>query len=627
MTRHPLRPPTAVPSTRGRLARLVATVLAGLVGTVLAWLAAPTPAWAHADLIRSTPADGQVYQRSPQRLQLQFTEPVSVPKDGFRLYDSGGELVATDEPGHPSGDGTTVDVRLRAELPDGGYAVSWRVVSADSHPVSGAYTFTVGSAGLGGTAPSGPPAARSSGSATGPVYGIVRWVAFLALALLVGAAFFVSHGWPAGAARRGVRRLLWTGWAASLAGAVGAFLGYGPYSADLPLGRAFDPDLLAATGDTRLGVALLARVGLLLLLAPALVLLLRRPAARDEDRDRRTRWLPPVAVLCAGAALAATWGLANHSAAGEFTALALAADVVHLVAMSVWLGGLAVLVGALLPARDLAAMRTAVPAFSRSAVISVALLVVTGLFQLWRQVGTLPALLETSYGRLLLAKVSVVFLLLALGGLARSWVHRQYPVAGPGRRRGNPGGPDAHQLYHFRRRVSMEGGLGLAVLGLTAALVATPPAKVVYEARQRGPAGVVDGSAATVGDGRPVTAGGQTGGAPAPRGMIPFDTGSGAAATGLLAVDMLPRRVGPATVHVSVLDPTGRAKAVPELRVSLRLPTKDLGPLTVPLTNAGPGHYLGTVTLPLPGRWEVGITVRTSDVDQTTVRTELEVSA
>ncbi|MDW5326002.1 FixH family protein [Plantactinospora sp. KLBMP9567] len=629
MTRHPLRPPGAVTNAGWLLARLVATVLASLVGTVLVWLAAPTPAWAHADLIRSTPADGQVYRRSPERLQLQFTEPVTVAVAGFRLYDSGGELVPTGEPSHPSGDRTTVDVPLRGELPDGGYAVSWRVISADSHPVSGAYTFTVGSAGTGATGTGRPPGAGSSGSATGPVYGIVRWIAFLALALLIGAAFFVSHGWPVGAGRRAVRRLIWAGWAASLAGAVGAFLSYGPYLADLPLGRTFDPDLLASTLDTRLGAALLVRVGLLLLLAPALVLLLRRLAAAGDPADRRTGWLPPVAVLAAGAALAATWGVANHSAVGEFTALALASDVVHLVAMSVWLGGLAVLVGALLPSRDLAAMRSAVPVFSRTAMISVALLVATGLFQLWRQVRTVPALLETPYGRLLLAKLSVVLVLLALGYLARSWVHRQYAVGGSGRRpagrRGHPGGPDPHQLYHFQRRVSMEAGLGLAVLGLTAALVATPPAKVVYEARQRGPAGLVDGRVGSGGDGRPALA--QTDGTPAAPEMIPFDTGSGAAATGLLAIDVLPRRIGPATVHVSVLDATRRARAVAELRVSLRLPAKDLGPLTVPLTNAGPGHYLGTVTLPLPGRWEMGVTVRTSDVDQTTVRTELDVSA
>lgn len=280
-----------------------------------------------------------------------------------------------------------------------------------------------------------------------------------------------------------------------------------------------------------------------------------------------------------------TWGFANHSAVGEFTAAALASDVVHLVAMAVWLGGLAVLGGALLPTGGSAAMRTAVPAFSRSAEISVALLVITGLFQLWRQVRTLPALLKTSYGQLLLLKVSVVLLVLALGAVARTWVRRHYAAPGAGRQR-KPVGPDPHQLYYFRRRVSLEAALGLAVLGMAAALVATQPAHLAYAARHDGrPAVVVDPPARPA----PPTAPGTSTG-PGMSGAIPFDAGSGPAAEGLLAFEMLPQQVGPATAHLSVLDPTGVPKAVSEVKVALRLPEKDLGPLTYGGPPYGPGR-------------------------------------
>ncbi|MEO3748123.1 copper resistance protein CopC [Plantactinospora sp. B5E13] len=738
MPRHPSRPPalpTGPPVTprtfqvatrrlhRGvaalRLHRVaaVAVLLAVLAGTALGALAGPAPARAHADLVRSVPAQGQVYQRPPERLRLQFTEPVTIPVEGVRLFDSRGEPVSVGVPGHPPGDATTVDVPLPAALPDGGYTVAWRVTSADSHPVGGAFTFSVGAAGSPVAATDRAPGAGSSGSRAGPAYGVLRWTGFAALALLVGVAFFVTYAWPAGAVRRGVRRLLWLGWAASLVSGLAAFLAYGPYVADLPLRRAFDGALLATTLETRLGVALIVRTGLLILLIPALLVLTRRPStgtgAGSGPRRPAARVLPPVAVLLVGAGLAVTWGVANHSAAGEYRVPALVSDVVHLVAMAVWLGGLVVLAGVLLPARDVSAMRTAVPAFSRSAQVSVGLLVVTGMFQLWRQVGSLPALLETPYGRLLLAKLSLVLVLLALGTLARSWVRRHYPgrpsvavpvvrrtarppgaaptrpdhtpavrvgpravkvgasagapvlkagapvvtagaavlkagtaadgaAGGPagragastGGRTGSGGGlataparrvgpsdPDPHQLYHFGRRISFEIVLGLAVLGVTAALVATPPARGAYADRLAGPPVGAAGPAAD-----PTAPAGTAATAEANRGPVRFDAGSGPAAEGLLLFDLLPRRVGDVTAHVSILDPTGRPKEVPEIRVALRLAERDLGPLDVSLRAAGPGHHLGTVTVPLPGAWEAAVTIRTSDVDQTTVRIPVTIS-
>ncbi|MEE6263837.1 copper resistance CopC/CopD family protein [Plantactinospora sonchi] len=686
MTRHPSQPSIAGPPVTLTVAALrsprlatVAILLALLAGTALGALAVPAPARAHAELIRSTPAQGQVHQRSPERLQLQFTEPVTVPVEGVRLFDGRGEPVPVGDPTHPPGDGTTVDVPLRTVLPGGGYTVAWRVTSADSHPVSGAYTFSVGTAAGPGTTTAVTPGVDTSGSRAGPTYGVVRWVGFAALALLVGVAFFVTYAWPAGVARRAVRRLLWVGWAASLGSAVAAVLAYGPYSAGLPLTRAFDGALLATTLDTRLGAALTVRIGLLILLIPALVVLPGRLAARADLPNGRawtvSRTLPPVAVLVVGAGLAVTWGLANHSAVGEYRMPALASDVVHLVAMAVWLGGLVVLAGVLLPAREIAAMRTAVPAYSRSAQVSVGLLVVTGMFQLWRQVRGLPALLETPYGRLLLAKLSLVLVLLALGTLARSWVRRHYPdrpvaavpavprparaqiekvgapavrggvatsdrpagapaprggvatggqtrTAGPSTsgptRRGGSSDPDPHQLYHFGRRITFEIVLGLAVLGLTAALVATPPARVAYADRHTGqPVGLGGPGPGAVADPDPPAGA---------RGPIPFDAGAGPAAEGLLLFDLLPRRVGSATAHVSVLDPAGRPKEVPEVRIALRLAARDLGPLDVPLRVAGPGHYLGTITVPLAGDWEADVTVRTSEVEQTTLRIPVTVS-
>lgn len=629
-------------------ARPTGAFLLGLLA-VLGSLVFSGPAQAHAELVTSSPANGQTFQQSPQRLRLQFTEAVSVAADGIRLFDAAGKSIAVGRPGHPPYDRTTVDVALPEPLPEGGYAVAWRVVSADSHPISGAYTFTVGPAPAGATngadgvagdpddssddgsglaepgavaggPPLAAPAAAESNAATG--YVVTRWLGFAALALLVGAVFFLVNAWPAGVGHPAARRLVAAGWIASLAATIASALAYGPYLAGRPLRQAFDGDLVAAVAQTRLGVALGLRVGLLLLLVPALLLLARRFTGATPP-GRVARLALRGAVLAGAAALAITWSMAGHSATGDLTALALGSDVVHLVAMAVWLGGLVMLVLALLPARDPAALRAAVPAFSRGAAVSVAALVVTGLFQTWRQVRTLPALVETQFGLLLLAKAVVVLVILGLAAAARSWVRRHYAAPDADRKARRPD-PDPHQLYHFHRRITLEVGLAVAVLAISATLANTEPAHVVYAAERRG-AAVTEPSAAQVAPARAAATSGPESAANFP-GATPFDAGNGPNGRGLVLFDALPRRVGTTTVHVTVLDPAGRPMAVPEVTLALHLPAKELGPLPVRLQDAGPGHYLGTASLPLAGSWRASVTVRVSEIDQTTVRVPLEVA-
>ncbi|WP_246274083.1 copper resistance CopC/CopD family protein [Phytohabitans houttuyneae] len=565
-------------------------------------LATPSPAWAHASLVYASPADQQTLQESPDRLRLQFTEAVSATAGGIRLYDAAGQAVPLSAPTHPPADQTTVDVLLAEPLPDGGYALSWRVVSADSHPVSGALTFTVGTAGTAAAS----NLTDTDSAAAGWAYGSARWLGFAALAVLIGSAFFLVHAWPAGARRPAARRLLWTGWGASLAATIATVLLYGPYLAGTSPGHLLDAGLLdQSLRETRHGHALTVRIALLLAFAPLIWYGLRR-MARDSAMGARERVVLPIAVLATGALLAATWTAAGHSTTGTLTPAALTADVIHLVAMAVWLGGLAVLAIALLPSRDTASMRRAVPAFSRAAAVSVVALVATGVFQSWRQVRTVPALLNTTYGQMLIAKVLAVLVILTLAAAARSWVRRQYTISG----RRAAAGPDPHQLYHFRRRVTHEVLLAVAVLGLSAALVTSEPASTAYGA----------------GDDVPPPSGPPTSAAATMPGTVPFEAGSGPSGKGLVAFDLQPRRVGPTAAHVTVLDSGGRPMTVPEVTITLRLAAKDLGPLPInDLLPIGPGHYTGTTTVPLPGQWEVAITVRVSDTDQTTVRLPLTI--
>lgn len=108
-----------------------------------ALLAGAGPASAHAALTGSDPAQGVVVDKAPTQVSLTFSETVSMNDDSLRVLDPKGTRVDTGKPSEVSG--TTYAVQLHSGLPDGTYTVTYQVVSADSHPVAGAYTFSIGS--------------------------------------------------------------------------------------------------------------------------------------------------------------------------------------------------------------------------------------------------------------------------------------------------------------------------------------------------------------------------------------------------------------------------------------------------------------------------------------------------
>ncbi len=379
-----------------------------LLGTVLVLLLlGGGPASAHAALRGTDPADGSVVKTSPRAITLTFTESVGLLDDSFRVLDPDNQRVRTGKAGHAEGRADTVSVALPEKLGTGTFTVAWRVVSEDSHPVSGAFTFSVGE-------PSATRAVLPSGADDNPVtdglYNIGRDLAYIGAALLIGAAAFVALCRPPD--RRPLRALLLGGGWALAGSTVFLFFLRGPYEAGTGPAGMFDPSGLTRTLSSRPGLALLAR---LVLLAAAAVLLLRQ--SRRETPSRAG--LATGAVLAVGLAL--TWAGAEHASAGIQVPAAMTSSVLHLLAMAVWMGGL--------PALLLLLHRASVPStvvirFSRLAGASVAVLVLTGVYQSWRGLGSWSALTDTTYGRLLLAKLAAVAVLLAAGALSRRTVRR-----------------------------------------------------------------------------------------------------------------------------------------------------------------------------------------------------------
>ncbi|MEU0118153.1 copper resistance protein CopC [Streptomyces bobili] len=611
-----------------------------LLGTtvLLLLLGGAGQASAHAALRSADPADGAVLKTAPRSITLTFTESVGLIDDTFRVFDPGNGRVETGEAQHVDGRSDTARVTLPAELGTGTFTVAWRVVSADSHPIAGAFTFSVG-------APSATLATVPSGSVEDPavagLHKLGRYLAYGAAALFIGTAAFVALCRPPDV--RPLRGLVVAGWWTFTASTVLLLLLRAPYETGAGPAQALDPSGLTRTLAGRPGIALAVR---LLLLAAAAALLLRQ---RGRVRPTRAATLTGTALAVG---LALTWAAVEHASAGIQVPAAMASSVLHLLAMAVWLGGLT----ALLTLLRHGTLPAAVAArFSRLATLSVAVLAVTGVYQAWRGLGTLDALTETMYGRTLLAKLAAVGLLLLAGAWSRQWTGRlvrsetdhtqvtsevtevtdeeeaempenqlvvkvaaavgvsakegvaaRTPADAPsppveGRSADGPPLTPAEHAHRraLRRSVLAEVVVSVVVLGLTTVLTGTLPGRAQAEAAtSEQSVGLPVASVTTV----------------------PFDMSSAGApgARGAVQITLDPGRVGENSVQAVVYGPDGGFATVPELRLSFSLPGQDIGPLDAKITDRG-GHWAAdAVSLPLPGTWEMSVTVRASEIDQVT---------
>ncbi|MDT3398548.1 copper resistance protein CopC, partial [Streptomyces sp. B1866] len=391
---------------------LLGALLAALFGLLAL---GATPAAAHAALTGTDPADGSVLQTAPRQVSLTFSEGVLLSADSVRVLDPRGRRVEDGRARHLDGRSNTAAVALHAGLPDGTFTVAWQAVSADSHPVGGAFTFSIGAPSKTTVKITG---VRPDGTVE-TVYGAGRYAAYAGFALLVGGCAFAGLARPT----RQVARVAVGGWAALFAATLLLLLLRGAYTGGKGVGAAFDLGGLGDVLSTKPGAALLSR---LVLLAAAAVFLavLFGPYARQRDprqsRDLAFGLAVGGAVVSVG--LAATWAMAEHASVGLQSRLAMPVDVAHLLAVALWLGGLAALLASLW-AGD-AVPGAAVRRFSRLAFGCVVALVGTGVYQSWRQVGSWDALTGTSYGRWLLVKVGLVAVLVGVAAVSRRWTGR-----------------------------------------------------------------------------------------------------------------------------------------------------------------------------------------------------------
>ncbi|MEO6502613.1 MAG: copper resistance protein CopC, partial [Jatrophihabitantaceae bacterium] len=393
--------------------RWLLVLLSVLTGAVLSVLLA-APASAHTVLVGSDPANGSRLTQSPATVTLRFNEQVRLEPGYLRVTDSTGQRVDNGTASHPGGVGSSVSVPLRSGLGDGSYLASYRVISADSHPVAGTIRYVVGDGPLGS-------GGEASGSASAPVASTVQtglalshWLSFAGVGI-AGGSWLVFSLWPAGRRRRSIRKLVWTGWSLAALGAVTEYLLEGPYGAGSGLASVGDVTLLDATLHSEVGQFLSLRVLLLGILGMVLTVLFGQNGRADGDAREAPSW-GPGAAAGVGFGIVITFAATGHAQSSSPHELWVLVDALHLSSMIIWLGGVVVLLAAALGRgggeqadrdADRAQLSAGLPVFSRVAMVCIATLAVTGTLQAWREIGDLDAIAGTRYGQLVLVKVTL----------------------------------------------------------------------------------------------------------------------------------------------------------------------------------------------------------------------------
>lgn len=396
---------------------------AALAAAIVA-LVAPTAASAHATLSKTSPSASATLTQPPAQVSLTYSEPIEARFAIVSVTDAAGKQVTAGSPNGAPGDPATLVTRLRP-IPSGWYLVYWRVVSADGHPVRGAFTFAVGP--NAGPAPQFAIPSLSETATTARLL-VARWIVFLSLMIAIG--LFVLRAVIARPLLRKLRgsslRPLEIALAVSVAVALVAIPVYAVLAtAQFALRSAFDLGAIVpllrgsafgrAYTDLELVVALFA-------LAAAITVVVDRP---ERERRSLAELLSVTGALLSAAACVVVPGIAGHAGQTSPHGLSLPIDALHVAAGSVWVGGL---VGLLVLWRSLgehlrvAALSIVIPRFSRVALSSVMLLIASGVVRSLQYLPTLGSLWQTSYGKTLLVKIALllVAMLLAAGNQART---------------------------------------------------------------------------------------------------------------------------------------------------------------------------------------------------------------
>ena len=546
-----------------RIARQLVATLAILVG-VLAL--GTTAASAHATLESSSPADGQSVLTSPSEIRITFSEAVTTISGGLSVLDADGKTV--DVGNSEVVGGRTLVAPISETLSDGTYVATYRVLSADGHPVSGSILFGVGNGALDRSA---------QPSSTGDrlweiIGGISRFIMYLAALVAAGVAFFLAFIHDHAEDRWRIVPFVRIGSILALLSAIGIVMSQAALLTGKGAGAVTDSTVLRDVLNQNLGWSLaLLMIGL---------------AAVHLSTDIPKKVVSQSLAVYGGLAVTVSFAVWGHATELSPTAISLAADAIHATAAALWLGGLVGLVMVLSVRTPETVRATAgiIGRFSRMAFWSVIALTLAGLtLTITGSGASLNSILTTTWGQLVLAKIGLTLIVV----LIAAWNRRTLvpSLTSPTENTDEL----AVRWATLLRTIRAEAVLLVAVVALTAIVVNVPPARTAVVAK----ADRVDITQRV-------------------------DTGNVQ-----LSVD--PAIVGPNTVAVRYTDGTGQPINVANsMSIEFSQPSAGLEPITRQVPASEPGVFvIQGNELSIPGTWTITIAVRTGDF--TEQRTSFEV--
>ena len=509
---------------------------AAIASTVLALTFIPGIASAHAILESSSPEPSALLASSPKEIRLDFDEQVEDSLGDIRIYDSEQREVSVKKTVRSSSDLSIVTAGVPT-LKNGVYVVVWRVVSADGHPISGAFPFEIGTKST-GTSASLLEEVLNRTETTSPLgnpMSTLRLLGFLGLILLIGCVSLLWRSPLLGNARVG-RTLQFSSVFIAIS-SLGLLLMQGPYTAGKSWGSLFDSVLIGDVMQTRLGLALFVRAicafawGLIALTASASV-------------SRRWR----ISVVATAVLTIATYAASGHQSAGTLPGIFVPLDMIHLAAISTWVGALLAL--AIISKNN--NVENEAKRFSQMATWSMPVVVVTGVVQGLHLLGGISTITQTNFGKLLLFKTLLVGAVVVFGSQAR-------------------GKLQLDGFSSIAKIIRWESTLVVLVLAVTSLMVAQSP------------------------NAKPA---------------IPISFSATKVQNGIVAeLSVVPAVVGTAEVHVILTPPGGSLTPAKSVTVQLDLPSRNIPAIPVSMTEIGPNHWIGIVQFPFSGAWNMNTRV------------------
>ncbi len=574
--------------------RIIFAVLAVLLVTAVTSL----PGYAHASVVRSDPADNSVLDTPPEQITIWFTEPVAVDFSTFRMIDIQGQTVKLDGIRRDEADHKIITLLL-PEISSGVYSIHWNVLSeADGHDTQGVLAF-----GIGSDADLSAAQTVAADTAVPWVEVILRWLNFSLLAAVTGALavrYLILRKSEAdervGTAVQAAQAHILTWTLRFTAGLFIAGFLLIMYQVSNLLQTLPDSATFWGTGWKLLT---LSRWGYLWLARQVVILLLLAAWRLIQSNQQHPE--PGLLGLIAAfftMALTIIQALNSHAVAVETAqTLAVAVDTVHLISVGLWLGGMLALIIGLLPLvrHNRSLFGPLVGAgwgrFGLMAAFSVALIILTGIYNTGRQVASIDALLTTFYGQSLLTKIGLMVLMGGVGLVNSMLLHPR--VAAPlGKLLKRSPGWIPLSPRRLPQLVLVEMGLGILVI-LFVGLVTSAP-------NPNGPE------------------------------FMPFDQGSVLGTVSEPVDDMLisfsakPNRPGQNVFLVRATS-SRRPQPAEVLRVITRLTylEDEIGTISVDAQEIDEAQYhIGGSYFSLPGRWAVEVVVRRQGLEDTVAQFE-----